>query len=197
MGDTKRRQPNALWCAGIWTLARGSAGWLSTPAELDKGRQGLNREIQAERGVALAAGDGRIWGMTGAERLQRTFQRAGLNGEAGGAAVLARADWVYDESLIAALARRRGGLLIGPQGQPLAAHVASGDVAKVAAALEGHGAPAALDGLTRLDPAELAYNEALRKREPPVLEPLSPERVRAVEARLFKGSYKGGTDLVT
>lgn len=135
--------------------------------------------------------------MTGSERLQRTFLRAGLNGQAGGDAVLARADWVYDESLIAALARRPGGLLVGPQGQPLAAHVASADAPRVAAAIEGHGDPAALDGLTRLDPADLAYNEALRKREPPVLEPLSPDRVRAVEARLFKGSYKGVTDLVT
>jgi len=174
-----------------------SAGWLSTPAHLDKGRQQLDRANRAERGVSLAHGDGRIWGMTGSERLARTFHRAGLTGGVAGGAVLARADWVYDEGLIKALAGRPGGLLIGPQGQPLAAHVDCADVAKVAAAIEGHGDPAALDGLTRLDPSGLAYNEALRKRESPVLEPLSPERVRAVEARLFKGSYKGVTDIVT
>ena len=148
----------------------------------------------------MAAGDARIWGMTGGERLQRIFRRAGLgddHGGAGGGVVLARADWVYDESLIAALARRPGGLLIGPQGQPLAAHVDASEAQEVGAAIEGRGDAAALDGLARLDPAELAYNEALRKREPPVLEPLSRDRVRAVEARLFKGSYKGVTDIVT
>jgi phosphatidylglycerophosphate synthase len=158
----------------------------------------------ADRGVTLAAGDGRIWGMTGTERLQRTFRRARLRDATGenlesesGGVVLVRADWVYDEGLIAALAKRPGALLIGPQGQPLAAHVEASEAARVAAALERGGEADALAGLERLDPAALAYNVALRKREPPVLEPLSADRVRAVEARLFKGSYKGVTDLVT
>ena len=53
--------------------------------------------------------------------------------------------------------------------------------------------------LIRLTSLELgsAYNSALRKREPPVLERLTPQTVRAVEKRLFQGSYKGVTDLVT
>ena len=42
-----------------------------------------------------------------------------------------------------------------------------------------------------------SYNHALRKREPPVAVRLTPENVRAVEKRLFQGSYKGVTDLVT
>lgn len=153
--------------------------------------------------MTLAAGDGRIWGMTGAERLQRTFRRAGLQDTprealaAGtGGVVLVRADWVFDEGLIAALAKRPRALLIGPNGEALAAHVDGAEASRAADALEG-GDAAALAGLERLDPAALAYNQALRKREPPVLEPLSPDRVRAVEARLFKGSYKGVTDLVT
>ena len=142
--------------------------------------------------------------MTGEERLQRMFRRVGLHpgardalGVEAGGVVLVRADWVYDQSLIAALAKRRGAMLVGPEGQPLAAHVDAAAASAVAVALESGGESAALAGLERLDPAALAYNEALRKREPPVLEPLSPERVRAVEARLFKGSYKGVTDIVT
>ncbi|WP_436047558.1 CDP-alcohol phosphatidyltransferase family protein [Phenylobacterium sp. LjRoot225] len=164
----------------------------------------MERETGLEWGVTLAPGEGRIWGMTGEERLQRMFRRVGLRpgvreslGAEAGGVVLVRADWVYDQSLIAALAKRRGALLIGPEGQPLAAHVDAAAAVEVAAALEGGGDSSALAGLERLDPAALAYNEALRKRESPVLEPLSPERVRAVEARLFKGSYKGVTDLVT
>ena len=162
----------------------------------------MDRQIGAERGVTLAAGDARIWGMTGVERLQRTFRRAGLQDSprealaGGGGVVLVRADWVYDEGLIAALAKRPRALLVGPNGEALAAHVDAADAVRVAEALEG-GDAAALAGLERLDPAALAYNQALRKREPPVLEPLSRDRVRAVEARLFKGSYKGVTDIVT
>jgi phosphatidylglycerophosphate synthase len=164
----------------------------------------LERETGLEWGVTLAPGGGRIWGMTGEERLQRMFRRVGLHpgardalGVDAGGVVLVRADWVYDQSLIAALAKRRGAMLVGPEGQPLAAHVDAAAASAVAVALESGGESAALAGLERLDPAALAYNEALRKREPPVLEPLSPERVRAVEARLFKGSYKGVTDIVT
>lgn len=164
----------------------------------------MERETGLEWGVTLAPGGGRIWGMTGEERLQRMFRRVGLHpgardalGVDAGGVVLVRADWVYDQSLIAALAKRRGAMLVGPEGQPLAAHVDAAAASAVAVALESGGESAALAGLERLDPAALAYNEALRKREPPVLEPLSPERVRAVEARLFKGSYKGVTDIVT
>lgn len=155
----------------------------------------------ARLGIALGAGEARVWGMTGAERLARIFRRqelepAGREAVAGaaGGVVLARADWVYDESLIGALAKRRGAMLVGPGGEPLAAHVPGAQAASAAADLEAGRAPA---GLQRLDLDALSYNEALRKREAPVLEPLTPERVRAVEARLFKGSYKGVTDIVT
>src|SRR5262245_38214512 len=102
--------------------------------------------------------------MTGTERLQRIFRRVGLADVArdtlatvSGGVVLVRADWVYDESLIAALAKRPNALLIGPAGEPLAAHVEGAAAAKVAGALEGRGDAAALAGLERLDPAALAY----------------------------------------
>jgi phosphatidylglycerophosphate synthase len=108
------------------------------------------------------------------------------------------ADWVYDESLIAALAARPGALLVSPEGAPLAAHAPASQFAEVAAGLEsGASSAPALADLERLDPADLAYNETLRKREAPVLEPLTPANVRRVEARLFQGSYKGITDVVT
>lgn len=145
--------------------------------------------------------------MTGADRLRRTFERAGLKvagwedleaiGGASGV-VLARADWVYDEGLIAALAARPAALLVAPTGEVVAAHVNGRDAAAVGGHLEAGTDPSEhLQGLERLDPAELAYNWALRKREPPVLEPLTRSNVRGVEARLFKGAYKGVTDLVT
>ncbi len=50
-----------------------------------------------------------------------------------------------------------------------------------------------------MDAATLAgnYNDALRKREPPFLLPLTAENQRDIESRVFKGSYKGVTDFVT
>ena len=41
------------------------------------------------------------------------------------------------------------------------------------------------------------YNNALRKREPPYLIPLSDATLPAIEQRVFGSSYKGVTDLVT
>ena len=41
------------------------------------------------------------------------------------------------------------------------------------------------------------YNNALRKREPPYLMPLSEAALPAIEQRVFGSSYKGVTDLVT
>lgn len=149
-------------------------------------------------GMILGAGDVRIWGMTARERLRRTFARAGLPvtdapPDTGGV-VLALGGWVYDESLIAALAKRPGAVLLDESGVAVAAHVPAARAAEASAALEQGAEPR---GLERLSLTELAYNEALRKREAPVLVRLTPENVRAVEARTFAGSYKGVTDLVT
>ena len=152
----------------------------------------------APAGMILGAGDVRIWGMTARERLRRTFARAKLAvvdaAPASGGVVLALGGWVYDESLLATLAKRPGSVLVTDDGEAVAAHVPAAGVADAAAALERGREPA---GLLRLSLAELAYNEALRKREPPVLVRLTPENVRAVEARTFAGSYKGVTDVVT
>lgn len=152
----------------------------------------------APAGMILGAGEVRIWGMTARERLRRTFSRAKLAvvdaPPASGGVVLALGGWVYDESLLATLAKRPGSVLFTDQGEAVAAHVPAARVAEAAAALERGADPG---GLERLSLAELAYNEALRKREPPVLVRLTPDNVRAVEGRTFAGSYKGVTDVVT
>lgn len=152
----------------------------------------------APAGLILGAGDVRIWGMTAAERLRRTFTRAGVSvadaPPATGGVVLALGGWVYDEALLATLAKRPGAVLLTDEGQAVAAHVSADRVDEVAAALQAGADPG---GLERLSLAGLSYNEALRKKEPPVLVRLTADNVRAVEARTFAGSYKGVTDLVT
>ena len=148
--------------------------------------------------MILGAGDVRIWGMSAAERLRRTFARAKVvvvdAVPSSGGVVLALGGWVYDEALLATLAKRPGALLVTDDGEAVAAHV---PVARVAEASEALLRGADPGGLQRLSLAELSYNEALRKKEPPVLVRLTADNVRAVEARTFAGSYKGVTDLVT
>lgn len=158
----------------------------------------MTEATAAPAGMILGAGEVRIWGMSAAERLRRTFARAGVAVVAAapttGGVVLALGGWVYDEVLLATLAKRPNAVLISDEGEAVAAHVPAARVAEAAAALENGADPG---GLVRLSLAELSYNSALRKKEPPVLVRLTADNVRAVEARTFAGSYKGVTDLVT
>jgi phosphatidylglycerophosphate synthase len=73
---------------------------------------------------------------------------------------------------------------------------AHGEAQAFAAALAAGQVP---EGAARLRAEELvpAYNVALRKREAPLLARLSREALPAVERRMFGGSYKGVTDVVT
>ena len=149
-------------------------------------------------GMILGPGDVRIWGMTATERLRRTFKRAGVTlvdaPPSEGHVLMALGAWVYDEALLATLAGRPGAVLVTDDGVAVAAHVPAGRATEAAEALLRGDDPG---GLQRLSLAELAYNSALRKREPPVLVRLTTANVSAVEARTFAGSYKGVTDVVT
>jgi phosphatidylglycerophosphate synthase len=172
-------------------LERTPAAWILTPA--------------ASQGF-------KIWGMTPTERLRRSLERAGCGpvrtvgpGEAlepppVGSALLLRADWIYDERLVAALAATPGTLLTAPVdgGQPVAAHVAADACPAARRALDDGRTPEIAE-LRALGPDQLApaYTAELRKSEPPYLLPASSESVTEIERRTFAASYKGATDLVT
>jgi phosphatidylglycerophosphate synthase len=157
----------------------------------------------AARPLAAVVGesDVRVWGMTSTARLHRIFERLSLRAAPTGDAtadhgvVVAHAGWVFDQALIKALADRPGAVLVDAEGRPAAIHAAPGAAAAAARSLEA----GQVEGGEHLTALELmgAYNSSLRKREPPVLEPLTSETVDIVEKRLFQGSYKGVTDLVT
>lgn len=141
----------------------------------------------------------RVWSLPSAERLQRQLRRAGAAAPTGNAArrVLLRADWVFDEALVRNLVRRAEDCAVfSDDGHCVAMSVG---VARREAAAAQLSQGKSLDGLQRLTPDTLAgsYNDALRKREPPFLLPLRADNLRAVEARVFAGSYKGVTDFVT
>ena len=139
-----------------------------------------------------------VWSLPSAERLRRLLVRAGATAGAGaGRCVLLRADWVYDEVLVKALAGRGADCaLVDAHGACVALNISADRVAGVRDALAGGSAP---PDVARVDAAQLAgsYNNALRKREPPFLLPLTAGNQRQIESRVFKGSYKGVTDFVT
>jgi len=166
--------------------------------------------------VASASADRvEIWGLSPTERLRRCLERAGCRPiqvlEAGDAAspphegpcVVARADRIYDERLVDALAKAPGTMLVddaeGPaRGAPVAACV---EAERFGEALEWlrQGRSGVPPGLRGVAPRELAggYIALLRKFEPAYLYPARPEDAREVEARTFDAAYKGSTDLVT
>jgi phosphatidylglycerophosphate synthase len=141
----------------------------------------------------------RVWSLPSAERLRRQLHRAGATAVASQATrwVLLRADWVFDEALVRGLVRRTEECaLLADDGSCVAMSV---DTARRDAAAAALARGQSLDDVARFAPETLAdsYNDALRKREPPYLLPLRAENLRAIEARVFAGSYKGVTDLVT
>ncbi|KAB0677254.1 CDP-alcohol phosphatidyltransferase family protein [Aureimonas leprariae] len=141
--------------------------------------------------------------MTAAERLRRSFARLGLRDVAFGAgdappagrpAILIRADHVFDQRLVEALAKSPETALATSGGEIVAVHTAD-----AAAALAGEGRLVVPPGCAVKTPVELAgsYNNKLRKREEPFLLPLTRENLAAIRDRTFGASYKGVTDFIT
>ncbi len=169
----------------------------------------MGREQEEAAGpVAVIVGSSgvRLWGLTPQERLRRALRLAGVTRIVESPAeavadsyVLMRADWVYDASLIRELVQRPGAALIGEGGLPVAAHVTAAQASAVMACLAGGSGAPLPGGLEVLDAEGLAgsYNRSLRKRETPLLAPVTGQNAAALEKRLFAGSYKGTTDIVT
>src|SRR5262245_1760070 len=156
-----------------------------------------------------------VWGLSPAERLRRSLDRAGcsairtlgpsdaLEGPEEGLCLVARADRIYDERIVEALAKAPGTLLVDPTngaaaGAPVAACV---EADRLREALEWirerrAGAP---PGLRATPPGALAsgYIALLRKYQAAYLLPARPETARRVEELTFDAAYKGATDLVT
>ena len=143
------------------------------------------------------------------ERLREQFRRAGLTREITtedlakhqGPAILVNANGVLDQPLIAALIKRPNLALLSEKetgSKVLAAHVRSGDVAAVITAMQD-GTALHRPGLLMRAPSDMDVNfwSTLRKRETPYALPLTDSNKTDVEWRMFMGTYKGATDLVT
>lgn len=159
--------------------------------------------------LCIIGGPGeKLYGKTTSERLRIQFARAGLTdilpperlATCDGPLIVVRGDAALDQPLIPVLMASPGLLLMGdgPHGPcPLAAHVEGDKTDAAASLLRGEPAPG-LD-LVRRTPAEVEANfwKSLRKRETPYAMAVTAANRDAVEWRVFMGTYKGATDLVT
>jgi phosphatidylglycerophosphate synthase len=151
----------------------------------------------------------RLFGRTVAERITEQFRRAGLTkliAEAdlqkhNGPCILVSTDGVLDQPLVAALIKRPNIAITSERetgSKVLAAHVRTTDAPFVVAAMR-EGKPLSRPSVLQRAPSEMEANywQALRKRETPYALPLTSDNLAAVEWRMFMGTYKGATDLVT
>lgn len=144
-----------------------------------------------------------VWGISTAERLRRQVRAAGVDATGlRGSVLLVRSDYVYDQRIITKLIAARNTLLGATEGGAhvdVAAHVDEAHADAAERMLSGESLGVEEPSLQRVTGETLAgtYIEELLKTEAPVLRQLRPEHRREIEKRLFDGSYKGVTDVVT
>ncbi len=151
-----------------------------------------------------------LWGLSSRERLERTLKKAGVHTlQEGGqtlteadTVLLLRGDFLYDQRIITNMIETGDVILEfnSPQGpQPVAAYVSGKLAEQMEKILCGDADEEYPAGLRRESPEALvpAYLKSLLKIDPPYLFPVTEQNRRRLEKRLFSGSYKGVTDLVT
>ena len=175
---------------------------------------GGDRQQQAVALLIVGESGARLFGLTLPQRGERIFARAGVRrvseaqlGEldARAGVIVLRADAVIDPALAAVVARTPDLVLLDSDGaRPLLAHVRAKDAGLAREILlSGDVSAARARGWRVVAPAGLpgaAFQEKLRKREAPyalIMDDTSPAARRALEWRVFMGTYKGATDLVT
>ncbi len=144
-----------------------------------------------------------LWGMTNVERLRRIARAQGFADHApadqDGPAILANMAFAFDPVWTAHL-KTRPGTVVTRAGVPVLAYVRDrAERAQVVAAMRD-AVPLQRTGMLSVIAAEAdegILNEALRKREKPFAERLTPEAVPAIERASYVGAYKGVTDLLT
>ncbi|MGE0237807.1 MAG: CDP-alcohol phosphatidyltransferase family protein [Parvibaculaceae bacterium] len=158
----------------------------------------------------IGESDIRLWALTPVERLRRQFAREmaveeialAEAGRRAGPVIFIRADAVLDQPLIPLLAKRPNLLIIGENGQapvPLAVQAEGRHAEAIAEMLRNGGEPPPGLALLARTPGQLdvEFWKALRKRETPYAFRLTAANRAEVEWRMFMGTYKGATDLIT
>ncbi|EFK10723.1 conserved hypothetical protein [delta proteobacterium NaphS2] len=151
-----------------------------------------------------------IWGLTSGQRIERVLKTSGESTRVDDLSDLDRNDsvlifhggYLFDDRLIQYLATTPDMILqLEREGKKVAvaAHV-SAELAHQTLAMMGEtSGPGDLFGVkTRtLETLSIDFQESLRKSAPPFALPISAEKKRDLEQRLYDWSYKGVTDLIT
>lgn len=152
----------------------------------------------------------RMWGMSLRERLVKQFAKEGVTEiisledveSHDGPVILLRENCVIDPPLVPVIAKRPEFALlsdVAADNCPVSVHTRSDAASAAAEAMQNN--QALPDDLTLMArrPSELSatFWDKLRKREVPYARTVSPETHAEAEWRIFMGTYKGATDLVT
>ncbi len=151
----------------------------------------------------------KLWGLTSRERLERVLAKAGIhdfisdpNQATTDNILLLRADYLYDDRVIQNLLESPDTLLLtAKEGRkiPVAAQIKTDLASPVFDYLNDGKQDEALKSLRTVTPQTLtpAYQQRLRKFDPPFVLPITEQYRHKLEKHLFSWSYKGITDLVT
>jgi phosphatidylglycerophosphate synthase len=152
----------------------------------------------------------RLWNLSSRERLERMLKKAGVsvsNEDSSPVAeedsvLLLRGDFLYDQRILLNMIDNVGVVLetnASGSPRPVAAHVSAELAERMETVLCSDVGCDYPTDLRRESPDTLAsaYLKELRKFDSPYLLPISENNRRRLEKRLFAGSYKGVTDLVT
>ncbi|MEQ1931300.1 MAG: CDP-alcohol phosphatidyltransferase family protein [Parvularculaceae bacterium] len=172
-------------------------------------------EARTHRIAALPVGESEtpLFALSGRDRLRATFERLGVpvvetvdHAQNYEDVIVAHAGYVFDERVVADFMKtRRSALAANNENgrELLAAAVCRAAEARRWTEILSSGAECDAipqgEGVTVYTAAEIsgAYNQRLRKKEDPLVARASLARKDEIERRLFKGSYKGATDVVT
>lgn len=151
-----------------------------------------------------------LWGMSLRERLEIQFAREGVTEHIepevvkghNGPVILLPEDSIIDPPLIPAIVKRPDFVLLSDdeaEGRPIAVHARGADAGMALNAMENSEDLSDTSGLFVRRPSELTavFWDKLRKREVPYARAVEPETPDALEWRVFMGTYKGATDIVT
>ena len=163
-----------------------------------------------------------LWGLSARERLKRQFRQVGgvsfdenaspsdllsgshsgphsgsHSGPLSGTLFLIDANFLFEPRTLSELLSRENTLLC-LDGRPAAAVVEAKYLEEVSAFMMADGAGDLSADIARISTDDLnAFDDKLRRSDPPLLELVSEDRKLALESKLYGNSYKGITDLIT
>jgi phosphatidylglycerophosphate synthase len=152
----------------------------------------------------------RIWGLTSRQRIERVLVTSGKSSivndlsplQDNDAVMILRADYLFDDRLVNYLAATPNIVLQLDEARKkvtVAANVPAGLAHQVLEVIEETAMVESLAGVQvqTLGNLSISFQRSLRKFDPPFVLPISVEKSRDLERRLFDWSYKGVTDLIT